>query len=216
MQESRIKSFLTSHVSLLTSRTSGCAAAISLSLCLLTACNTPPAVNPWRDDSISPVTWTTPSEQGILAAGHEPHIRQRDFAPADAALVCGEVPHYPLWWEDPFEDKGDEDGRFAWTWQDYFAMPYSYARMHLNTVAWPVSAIVTLPGTPMVSDGYVAPNRDHDARRGLAPNPSASPLDFGYDEGAGVPHSADPVIEEPLPADDLAYPAGPPTTAPGI
>ena len=50
------------------------------------------------------------------------------------------MPHYPLWWEDPFEDKGDEDGKFAWTWMDYFAMPYSLARWDLNTVAVPVSA----------------------------------------------------------------------------
>ncbi len=164
-----------------------CLAATGL---LVGACNQPPGVNPWRDDSIPPVTWTTPSEQGILAAGHPPVIRHRDTPCAQAPLVSGEVPHWPLWWEDPFEDKGDQDGQFAWTWQDYFAMPYSYARFHLNTLAFPVSAIVTPPGTPMVSDGFVEPCSDHDAKRGISPDPSASSVDF-YPDGVGGPHSAD-------------------------
>lgn len=151
------------------------------------ACNEPPAVNPWRDDAITRETWTTPSEQGFLAGGREPVLRERGFSKSIAPTVDPRVPHYPLWWEDPFEDKGDMDGTFAWTWQDYVAMPYSYARYHLNTIAWPVSAIVTPPGTPMVSDGVIG--RDHDAERGFSPDPTATATDFTYEDGGRIESS---------------------------
>jgi hypothetical protein len=48
-------------------------------------------------------------------------------------------------------------------------MPYGWSRWLLNTMAWPVSAIVTPPGTIMTSDGYVSKQAlgyDHDARKG--------------------------------------------------
>jgi hypothetical protein len=143
---------------------------------LLTACNQPPAVNPWRDDSIPPSTYGTASSEAVLAANEAPAIRQREVPPAKSPEASYEVPHYPLWWEDPFEDQGDKDGQFAWTWQDYFDMPYGLARFILNTCGWPVSAIVTPPGTPMVSDGVV--EKVHDAKRGFSPDPTAGPEDF--------------------------------------
>ena len=143
---------------------------------LLAACNEPPAVNPWRDDSISREAWSTPSRDGVLAAGHAPALRHRELAETQAPLADNSVPHYPLWWEDPFEDKGDSNAEFAWTWQDYVGMPYGFGRFLLNTVAWPVSAAVTPPGTPMVSDGCIG--RDHDAARGTSPDPTAEATDF--------------------------------------
>lgn len=141
-------------------------------------CNEPPAVNPWRDDSLTRDSYSTPSKDGIMAYEQEPAIRQRDMAAVEAPRVSPDVPHYPLWWEDPLEDKGDQNNEFAWTWQDYVAMPYSFGRYLLNTMAWPVSAVVTLPGTSMVSDGITG--RDHDARVGRAANPVAGPEDFGF------------------------------------
>ena len=57
-------------------------------------------------------------------------------------------------------------------------MPYSFSRFLLNTVAWPVSAVVTPPGTTMVSDGVTG--KDHDAKRGTSPNPTATREDFNY------------------------------------
>jgi len=158
----------------------GFAAAWLILAVALPACNQPPAVNPWRDDSIPADTWSTPSRDGILAAGHEPVIRQREMTEVNAPHVSRDVPHYPLWWEDPLEDKGDQNDRFAWTWQDYIAMPYSFGRFLLNTMAWPVSAVVTPPGTPMVSDGKVG--RDHDAALGSSADPTATGGDFGYPE----------------------------------
>jgi hypothetical protein len=145
----------------------------------LPACNQPPAVNPWQDDAIPQSAWTTPSQDGVLAAGREPAIRQRDLPEIAFAEKVPVTPHYPLWWEDPFEDKGDGDAAFAWTYADYLAMPYSFGRYLLNTMAWPVSAAVTPPGTPMVSDGRISPGKDHDAKPGTSPDPRADRGDFG-------------------------------------
>lgn len=176
---------MSSHFSLLTSHmpaVHGGLAAVGMPLIclLLTACNATPWVNPWRDDSIPQNAWSTPSRDGILAADHAPAVRQSETPPIEGPVIGGQVPHFPLWWEDPFEDKGDQDNQFAWTWQDYFAMPYSYARWHVNTIGWPVSAVVTPPGTPMVSDGNIG--RDHDAAKGASNDPTATPADFGFNE----------------------------------
>lgn len=142
----------------------------------------PPWVNPFVDDSIPPSEWSTPSRDGYLAAGHEPIVRVRDYDTIQGPYVSRETPHFPLWWEDPFEDKGDGDGQFAGTYADAIALPYSMGRFMLNTVAWPISAIVTPPGWPMVSDGEVEPGRDHDAKVGVSPDPTAGPADFGFQE----------------------------------
>lgn len=142
----------------------------------LGACNKPPAVNPWRDDSLPAEVWYTPSYEAVVNSGAEPVIRQREVPRAHVPRAIEGVPHYPLWWEDPLEDKGDQNDTFAWTWQDYIGMPYSFGRILLNTMAWPVSAIVTPPGTPMVSDGVIG--RDHDAHPGESPDPTGSAADF--------------------------------------
>ena len=159
------------------------------------ACNQPPAVNPWRDDSIPRETWSTPSRDGVLAASPEPAPRHRPGHEVPGPEVKGDVPHYPLWWEDPLEDKGDQDRVFAWTWQDYVAMPYSFGRFLLNTIGWPLSAAVTPPGTPMLSDGRIG--RDHDAATGRSPDPTAGPTDFAVarDELATIP----PTPAQPTP-----------------
>jgi hypothetical protein len=144
------------------------------------ACQQPPAVDPWRDDALPPSTWSTPSADGFLSEGHPPAHRSRDVATQPAPSVSNAVAHYPLWWEDPFEDKGDGNNTFAWTLADYVDMPYALGRFLLNTMGWPVSAVVTPPGTPMVSDGRVG--RDHDARPGLYADPTAELSDFRLDQ----------------------------------
>ena len=148
------------------------------SICISACTSQPPGINPWCDDSISQDTWTTPSEQGVFNSGHNAVLRQRNVEQSEAPLAIAGVPHYPLWWEDEFEDKGDGDGKFAVTWIDYAASPACYARWLLNTVAWPASAVVTPPGTPMVSDGVIG--QFHDAAKGESPNPTAGPDDFGF------------------------------------
>ena len=158
-------------------------------------CQKPPGVNPFVDDALPPTTWSTPSADVVLATDVEPAHRQRDFAQSTAPSVAGEVPHYPLWWEDPFEDKGDGNTTFAWTLADAVAFPYSPARFLLNTVAWPVSAVVTPPFTPMVSDGVV--RNKHDAERGRSPNPTTELSDFHPDLAAET--DADAETDEAAP-----------------
>lgn len=154
-------------------------AATFIAAIVASGCNKPPAVNPWRDDSIPACEYRSATSDVILSTNVPPAIRQRDLEPMDVPQVSYDVPHYPLWWEDPFEDQGDNNCTFAWTWQDYFTMPYGLGRFILNTTGAPVSMIVTPPCTPMVSDGIVG--RVHDAKRGESPDPTAGPADFGID-----------------------------------
>jgi hypothetical protein len=147
---------------------------------LAAACNKPPEVNPWVDDSIPTDTWGTPSRHGVFAAA-EPNIREKDVPPTPAPYVCGEVPHYPLYWQDPFAAQGDNNRYMAWTWQDYVAMPYSVGRFLVNTMGWPVSVVHEPPFSRVVSDGRV--NREmnpHDARPGISPDPTATGQDFNF------------------------------------
>ena len=164
---------------------------------LLGACNQPPAVNPWREDSLPSSTWSTPSEQGILAANHQP-VERHDGSPQKLApTVSGQVPHYPLYFEDPFDDQGDRDGQFAWTWQDYLAMPYSFGRVLLNGIGFPVSVAVTPPGSSQVSDGKVNPSskvvdfssayHPHDALPGKSPDPAGDRTDFNLPDSEPLP-----------------------------
>lgn len=143
---------------------------------VILGCSQPPAVDPWRDDSIPRSAYGTASSELVLASGEAPAIRVREIPPTAAPVARADVPHYPLWWEDPFEDQGDNDDRFAWTWQDYLHMPYGLGRFILNTVGTPASAVVTPPWVSMVSDGVV--DDVHDARRGVSPKPTAGPSDF--------------------------------------
>lgn len=171
--------------------------AVAVVFGVLAGCTKPPAVDPWRADSIPPSTWTTPSWEGVMAAGREPVIRQREMPVTQAMRADDAVAHYPLWWEDPLEDKGDGNGHFAWTWQDYVGMPYSLGRFLLNTMAWPVSAVVTPPGTVLVSDGYIG--KDHDAKRGFSPDPAADASDFTVSDAPAADPAGEVPPEEPAP-----------------
>ncbi len=141
------------------------ATTISLSGCQL-------MVNPFRDELEGRQEMTTASVEGARAAEATPSIRQRDFARVELRPENMDVTHGPLYFEDPFEDKGSEDGRFAWTGEDYLQMFYWRGRFLLNTVLFPVSAVVTPPWTVMESDGRLsrqALGYDHDAERWVEP-----------------------------------------------
>jgi hypothetical protein len=98
---------------------------------------------------------TTPSAEGIRAHAHDPSYRHRDWEPVYADPPRIHVCHYPLWWEDEFEDAwGGHDGLHGWTWVDWVAMPGSAGRFLVNTVGWPASAIIHWPGRTMYSDGF--------------------------------------------------------------
>lgn len=132
---------------------------------LLTGCEH--AINPFVDETlVEQEEFHTPSERKARAAQATPIVRRRQWQQTPTTYPSGAVVHWPLWFEDPFEDKGSEDGKYAWTFEDYIAAPYSFGRVLVNTIGWPVSAVVTPPGTPMVSDGRLskqALGMDHDA-----------------------------------------------------
>jgi hypothetical protein len=149
-------------------------------------------VNPWADETVGSEWITTASVEGTRAAQAEPPVRAMEYKPVLVSPQDGTVAHFPLWWEDPFEDRGSDDGRFSWTWEDYFAMPYGHARMALNTLAVPISAIVQPPAPLMGSDGITSRQAlgfDHDAEwlpTGSSPTPPDI-LEIGADPLGAAP-----------------------------
>jgi len=132
------------------------------------ACACQHTLKPFQDELPPTEAISTASADGVRASGKTAEVRQRSWKASQARYAHGGVTHWPLWWEDPFEDQGSQDGVFAWTWEDYLAWPYSFGRFLLNTMAWPVSAVVTPPGTVMISDGRLSRQAlrcDHDAER---------------------------------------------------
>jgi hypothetical protein len=140
--------------------------------------------NPWKDSSVAiNQDMTTPSADAYSKDRAEFAAEtRRTWSPSSVEFHNGSVTHWPLWFEDPFEDRGNTDvpmkcpdaerdlpdNVFAWNWVDYFDMAYGPARQVLNIVGWPVSAIVTPPGTLMESDGRISKGLlgwDHDAKR---------------------------------------------------
>jgi hypothetical protein len=145
-----------------------CELTILVGAAVLATAGCSECVNPWADDLPRAADVTTPSVEGVRAADRQPARRTGAMQPSQIEPQPGVVTHWPLWWEDPFVDKGSEDGQFAMTVEDYIALPYGLGRFILNTMAFPVSATVTPPGTIMGSDGVLsrqALGYDHDAQR---------------------------------------------------
>jgi hypothetical protein len=126
-------------------------------------------VNPFTDELAGQGPVTTPSADVVRAAPVETAITQRPYAEVQVNAHDGTVTHGPLYFEDPFEDTGSEDGRFAWTGTDYLhAWLLGPGRFAVNAVAFPISAVVDPPWVVMASDGQ--PSRSvagmkHDAER---------------------------------------------------
>lgn len=134
--------------------------------------------NPYKDSSaVINDEMTTPSAEGFRGRTEFGRLTRRDAPPSTVYYENGAVSHWPLWWEDPFEDKGNDfdplqrdaaDTVFAWNWVDYSHIGYGPARLVLNTAGWLVSAVVTPPCTLMESNGRLDRNLldyDHDAKR---------------------------------------------------
>lgn len=136
--------------------------------------------NPYKDSStVIEADMTTPSAEGYQGRAEFGRMACRNWAASDVRYENGAVTHWPLWFEDPFEDKGNgmtdpadrdaPDREFARNWVDYFHIGYGPARMFfVNAAGWPASAIVTPPGTLMESDGRISKGLvfyDHDAER---------------------------------------------------
>lgn len=157
-------------------RTRNFCAAVAFAL-LSTACGNQ-VNNPWKDSSevVNP-QMTTPNRE-IYAAAPMAEIRHRPGTPSEFTYATGEVTHWPEWFADPFNDKGNDettegdreviDTRFAVNAVDYAHIAYGPARMLLNIAGFPVSAIVDHPGKLQASDARLSPQTfgrvDHDHR----------------------------------------------------
>lgn len=135
--------------------------------------------DPFKDSSATiDAEMTTASAEGYKGKREFYVPLHRRGAMTQVCYENGSTTHWPLWFEDPFEDKGNDvtdpndrdpiDHYFAWTWVDFLHMGYGPGRLLLNTVLYPASAVVTPPGTLMESDGRLDKNiagYDHDAKR---------------------------------------------------
>lgn len=125
-------------------------------------------VDPLTDEWADQPPVSTPSAEAARAAEATQDFHQRDFSRMVTAAESGEVTHGPLYFEDPHEEQGSDDGRYAWTWDDFFYEFLGPGRFVVNGVFSPVSVVATPPWTVMVSDGR--PSREvagylHDAER---------------------------------------------------
>ncbi len=165
--ESRLKLFM--HV---------CLGAAAAGLTASSACSH--LNDPFKDSSATiDAEMTTASADGFRGKSEFYVPLHRRGAITTVLYENGSVSHWPLWFEDPFEDKGNDvtdpndrdapDNHFAWNWVDYLHGAYGPGRaFFVNGVLWPLSAIVTPPGTLMESDGRISKGllcHDHDAKR---------------------------------------------------
>ncbi|MBU0618321.1 MAG: hypothetical protein KKI02_11430 [Planctomycetes bacterium] len=128
--------------------------------------------NQWVEDG--PATteqWNSPTTNDLRANYTPAQQRHRDWETSSLSAQPDAVTHWPLYFEDPFVDKGHgREGlnKYHIGWEDYVAMPYCYARFTLNWLMLPLSAAVTPPCVLMESDGRLSRQTlgyDHDATR---------------------------------------------------
>jgi len=118
--------------------------------------------------------YNTPTAQDVRDNYPPAPLEVRDeWPPLTYGPASGIVTHWPLYFEDPFVDKGA--GRTDCTnprnvyrlgWEDFVAAPYGLGRHILNWMFLPASAVVTPPWTVMASDGKLSRQClacDHDA-----------------------------------------------------
>ena len=111
----------------------------------------------------------TASSEFVERAQVRPAERRRDGAEMTCYYTQPCVQHYPLWWEDPFEDKDkiSGNGYAGLTWEDFLAIFYGDGRWLANTILAPVSMVVTPPWRTMRSNGVLSKQLlgyDHDAQ----------------------------------------------------
>jgi hypothetical protein len=125
-------------------------------------------VDPFQDDLAGEPPVTTPSVEAALAAQTVITPSDRGFEEVVTSSHADGVEHGPLYFEDGFEDKGSDDGKFAWTFEDYWQFLYWRARFGVNLIALPISFITTPPWQKMVSNGELEEGdgmRPYDAQR---------------------------------------------------
>lgn len=109
--------------------------------------------DPYHDEFATAAPVATPSATGIREAG----ASRRTILPIGEEKTvrakCGTVIHGPLYFEDPTNESGSDDGQFAITQEDFYAFWSTPFRFELNAVLFPISFLVTPPCMPIASDG---------------------------------------------------------------
>lgn len=142
-----------------------------LAACLLLAgCANVP--NQWREDGPSVgAEWNSPTAIDVRDHYKPAPPKTRKQPEMVLAAEPYGVAHWPLYFENPFVDKGhgrQGSNKYHIGWEDCIAVPYSYARFTVNWLFLPVSAVVTPPWTLMASDGEISEQclgPDQDATR---------------------------------------------------
>lgn len=139
------------------------------------------AHNYWAEDSPAAKSdWNSATMADVYARMTPSAARVRGWPEMKPGVESGTVRHTPLYFEDPFEDKGsghDGSDKYRIGWEDYVAMPYGLARHMLNWFGLPVSLVVTPPWMAMESDGRLSRQilgYDHDAIGGGVESKSPS------------------------------------------
>ncbi|MFO0972009.1 MAG: hypothetical protein U1A27_01025 [Phycisphaerae bacterium] len=207
---------------------SGACGAAAMLLAALSGCTQ--LNNPFRDSGADSRSHeTTPSAAYYTAhADAAPPPMRRAIPPARAYYENGAVTHWPVWFEDPFEDKGNSltgsadhdapDNEFALNAADILHGGYGPGRLMLNIFGLPFSAIAQPPGWVMASDGKLSPHvlgYDHDstyAKRGAeAPdrNDVNRTRDWAMRDMPAMRISVDGESAPAAPATGAAQPAAP-------
>lgn len=152
------------------------ATTLSAALILVSTLGCAHVPNHYRESGPSTtMQWESPTATDVKARFKPAEPRGRDWTTATVCTQSGVVSHWPLYFEDPFEDKGhgrtdatDPHNVYHLGWEDWVAVPYGISRFTLNWLMLPVSAVVTPPCTVMESDGVISKQLvwyDHDATR---------------------------------------------------
>ncbi|MBL8880756.1 MAG: hypothetical protein JNG88_16705 [Phycisphaerales bacterium] len=114
------------------------------------------------------------------------HQRERAWKKNCLVVADGSVRHAPLYFQDPFEDKGAGYSEHRMGWEDIFAAHYNFARFTGNWLLLPVSMVINPPWQTQESDGILSTQllgKDHD------PEPVEAHHESEHDD---MPHSDDP------------------------
>lgn len=187
----------------------GIGASLALGLVLAGCAHVP---NQWVEDGpgvTEPLV--SPTAADIYDRQDSVKVVTRFDEPIVYTLPPHGVTHWPLYFEDPFEDKGHgREGlnKYRLGWEDYVALAYSYPRFTANWLMLPVSMVVTPPWTLMVSDARLSQQllgTDHDA---------AKARHSAFDEPVNNPVTPDPAAEPAPPR--RARPAPAPAPQRGV
>lgn len=122
--------------------------------------------NPFRDPYAARGDYTTASVQGFRATPGARHSTRRFDTTVERPTEATAVTHGPLYFEDPCEEHGSDNGEFRWGADDYLFFATWRLRFLGNLVALPINMVITPPWRVMESDGELAPNwfgECHDA-----------------------------------------------------